>query len=187
MKPHGHLARIEGFRLALRLIEPSDAEYVYGLRTDTVLNAHLSQIIGTRDDQLNWIMKYKKREEAGKEYYYVIERLSDGQRCGLVRLYGISEGRFTWGSWILDSNKPPKAALESAVILYEIGFIVLGLNQAVFDVRKDNEHTLSFHTRFGAQKTGEDNDNCYFKYSRQQFENVDRQFYRRILKKSLRA
>ena len=84
-------------------------------------NVHLSKVTGTVGDQRRWIADYKAREAAGREFYYVIAR-SDGTRCGLVRLYDIGPDRFTWGSWILDHNKPPKAALESAVRIYDIGF-----------------------------------------------------------------
>jgi len=109
------LARIEGARLALRLIEPSDAEYVYGLRTDPAMNTHLSEVRGIAEDQRNWIIGYKNRERAGTEYYYVIERLSDGERCGLVRLYDIASLNITMGIVRLDANTIPNAEFESVV------------------------------------------------------------------------
>ena len=105
------LSRAEGPNLVLRLIEPADADYVHGLRSNAKYNTHLSAVTGTAGDQRRWIEAYKDREAAGREYYYVIER-KDGTRCGLVRLYDIGDGRFTWGSWILDENKPLKAAPE---------------------------------------------------------------------------
>jgi RimJ/RimL family protein N-acetyltransferase len=86
-----------------------------------------------------------------------------------VRLYDIEGDRFTWGSWILDANKPPKAALESAVLIYDIGFRAFGKARAVFDVRRDNARTLAFHRRFGATETGTDDQNVYFTYPRDRF------------------
>ncbi|TNE94711.1 MAG: N-acetyltransferase [Rhodobacteraceae bacterium] len=155
---------VTGPRLRLRLISPDDAEYVQGLRTDPTYNTHLSAVTGTAQDQRRWIEGYKAREQVGTEAYYVIERRDDERRCGLVRLYEIAEDRFTWGSWILDANKPSKAALESAVLIYEIGFEKLGLASAIFDVRRDNAHTLAFHRRFGATEVGQDQMNIYFHY-----------------------
>jgi len=99
----------------------------------------------------------------------VIERRSDAQRCGVVRLYDITEQQFTWGSWILDEHKPHKAALESAVLIYKIGFENIQKQKAVFDVRRDNAHTLSFHRRFGAIETGSDEINIYFEYPKEKF------------------
>jgi len=163
------IARVEGPNLVLRLIRPDDAGYVHALRTDPAYNRHLSEVRGTVDDQREWIEAYRTREAAGREFYYVIER-KDGVRCGVVRLYDIDDERFTWGSWILDHNKPHKAALESAVLVYDVGFRELGLVEAVFDVRRDNERTIFFHRRFGARASGEDDTDTFFVYTRSRFE-----------------
>ena len=120
-----NLARVEGPNLILRLIRPEDADYVQALRTDPAYNRHLSEVRGTAEDQRSWIEGYKAREADLRELYYVIER-KDGTRCGLVRLYDIRADSFTWGSWILDYNKTRKAALESAVLSFGIGFEELG-------------------------------------------------------------
>ena len=162
------LARVEGPGLVLRLIEPEDAGYVYALRRDPAYNRHLSQVRGTAEDQRRWIESYKAREAALRELYYVIER-KDATRCGLVRLYDIDADSFTWGSWILDANKPAKAALESAVLVYKVAFDILGLAKATFDVRRDNDRTLAFHRRFGAKEIGRDDVNLYFEYPRSQY------------------
>lgn len=161
-------ARVEGPNLALRLIRPEDAGYVHALRRDPAYNRHLSEVRGTVDDQRRWIEAYKEREASLHELYYVIER-RDGTRCGLVRLYDIDAERFTWGSWILDGNKPPKAALESAVLVYSIGFDCLGLTRSDFDVRKKNARTLGFHSRFGANEIGRIGDDVLFTYPRSRF------------------
>lgn len=160
--------RLDGIRVSLRLVLLDDASYIHGLRTDPTYNSHLSAVTGTVEDQRSWIEDYKAREATGAEYYFVIER-KDGQRCGVVRLYDIMENQFTWGSWILDKNKPSKAALESAVLLYRTGFDILGFRKADFEVRHDNERTIAFHQRFGAKETGRDEINLYFEYSREKF------------------
>jgi len=162
-------APLSGLRLRLRPVELSDASYIYGLRTDSRYNLHLSAVTGTADDQRAWIERYLLREAGGCEVYFVIERLVDAQPCGAVRLYDIGTERFTWGSWILDTGKPAKAALESAVLVYDFGFGAMGLQYTGFEVRKDNHRTLSFHRRFGATETGEDDVNLYFIYTRSRF------------------
>lgn len=168
MTPDAHLEPIEGPNLTLRLIRPDDAEYVHSLRTDPAYNQHLSQVTGGVEDQRNWIIGYKGREAGRQELYYVIER-KDGIRCGLVRLYEITPESFTWGSWILDHNKPFKAALESAVLIYTIGFEALNIPKAVFDVRRENVHTISFHQRFKATMTHETDLDVFFEYTKEQF------------------
>jgi len=155
-------------RLRLRLIEPDDAAYVYGLRTDPAYNIHLSAVQGTAADQRRWIEGYKAREAELHELYYVIER-RDNVPCGLVRLYDITNESFTWGSWILDRNKPPKAALESAMLIYRVGLCQLDIPKAAFEVRRDNDHTIAFHRRFGATQTDETSVDLFFEYTKSQF------------------
>lgn len=161
---------VHGVRLRLRLVQPDDAEYIHGLRTDPAYNTHLSQVTGTAEDQRRWIEGYKEREAAGQEAYYLIERLDNGRRCGLVRLYDIDNDRFTWGSWILDANKPTKAALESAVLSLGVGFAELGRSLALIDVRHENTHATAFYRRFGMDQVGKDELNLYFEYPKSRFE-----------------
>lgn len=163
------IEQVDGSRLVLRLIRSEDADYLYGLRMNPAYNQHLSQLNGTVEDQRRWIENYKTREAAGQELYYLISR-HDGVNCGVVRLYGIEREQFTWGSWILDNNKPFKAALESAVLVYEIGFGVLQLQRAIFDVRRDNERVLNFHRHLGAQETHFDAQDIFFTYTRETFQ-----------------
>lgn len=160
---------VEGLRLRLRPVVPEDAAYIHGLRTDPRLSAHLSPVTGTAADQRAWIEGYMMREAAGTEVYFVIERRADGRPCGTVRLYGIAADRFTWGSWILDPGKPPKAALESAVLSFGFGFGALNLVRADIDVRRGNHRALGFYRRFGMTETGGDDLNVFFSYPRARF------------------
>lgn len=176
---HNHLEQIQGYRLCLRLVVPEDADFIHGLRIDPRYNAHLSAVTGSVEDQRKWIEQYKTREVAGHEYYYVIER-GNGVPCGVVRLYDFKDDSFTWGSWILDGNKPAKAALESAFLIYKAAFEVINLNRAIFDVRRENAHTISFHRRFGATETGADSEHIYFEYGRDRYLR-DRERYIKML------
>lgn len=164
-----HMERIEGPNLTLRLITPADAEYVHGLRTNPPYNFHLSEVRGTVADQYTWIEAYKIREAARQEFYYIITR-QDGTRCGTVRLYEITRERLTWGSWILDQNKPPKAALESALLSFEVAFDRLGLTLAQVNVRRANAHAEAFYRRFGMVETHSTKQDTFFIYTREKFE-----------------
>jgi RimJ/RimL family protein N-acetyltransferase len=176
MSPVAHVA---GSRLRLRLITPEDAPYVHGLRIDPLYNQHLSPVMGTAEDQRQWIERYKAQEALCQQLYYVIER-HDGTRCGLVRLYDIDGEQFTWGSWILDANKPPKAALESAVLSFGIGFDHLDLKVAKVDVRVENNHAQAFYRRLGMIETHRTAQDIFFDYPRKLFEET-RATYLQIL------
>lgn len=164
------LERVTGPNLALRLIRPDDAAYVYSLRSDSRYNTHLSTVTGTTEDQRNWIIAYKARETEGVEYYYIIERLSNGLPCGLVRLYDIEGDQFTWGSWVLDDNKPVKAALESAVLSFGVAFNMLGKQKGLIDVRTQNQRAIDFYRGFGMTQIRYDEETIYFNYPRERFE-----------------
>ena len=163
------IARVEGPNLILRLIKPDDAAYVHGLRTNPMYNGHLSKVTGTVQDQRAWIEGYQARESAGQEFYYVIER-KDGTRCGLVRLYDFDVESFSWGSWVLDENKTRKAALESAILSFGVGFDALGVQLVNVDVRVTNEHAAAFYRRLGMEETHRTDQDIFFNYTREKFD-----------------
>lgn len=181
MTSTSRIARVEGPNLILRLVQPDDAAYIYGLRTNRLYNRYLSEVRGTVEEQRYWIESYKAREADLQELYYVIER-RDSVRCGLVRLYGICDDRFIWGSWILDQNKTRLAALESAVLSFGVGFDCLKLSTAQVDVRIANEHAAFFYRRLGMTEIRRDDHDIYFAYTRTQFES-DRAGYMAIIEK----
>ncbi|MFD0858598.1 GNAT family N-acetyltransferase [Roseovarius aquimarinus] len=174
------VAQVTGPNLRLRLITPDDASYVYALRKDPRYSQHLSPVTGTVEDQRLWIEGYKTQEAECRQFYYVIER-HDGTRCGLVRLYDIEKDQFTWGSWILDANKPRKAALESVVLSFGIGFDHLNLWVAKVDVRVGNRHAEAFYRRLGMIETNRTEQDIFFDYPRRIFQET-RPCYLQLLK-----
>lgn len=174
------VAHVTGPRLRLRLITLEDAPYAHALRVDPLYSRYLSPVTGTAEDQRQWIERYKALEARCEQLYYVIER-HDGTRCGLVRLYDIHDAQFTWGSWILDANKPPKAALESAVLSFGIGFEHLDLKLAKVDVRVANTHAEAFYRRLGMIETHRTEQDIFFDYPRALFEKT-RASYLQLLK-----
>tara|TARA_B110000238_G_scaffold119616_1_gene129614 strand:+ start:197 stop:757 length:561 start_codon:yes stop_codon:yes gene_type:complete len=162
------IARVEGPNLILRLIKPDDAAYVHGLRTNPFYNSHLSKITGTVQDQRAWIEGYQAREAARQEFYYVIER-KDGTRCGLVRLYDFDVESFSWGSWILDESKPRKAALESALLSFGVGFELFQRDLAKVNVRVTNTDATAFYRRLGMTETHQTAQDIFFYYPHARF------------------
>jgi hypothetical protein len=176
---NSNLASFQGPNIALRLIQPEDAHYLHALRVNPTYNQHLSAVQGSAEGQRRWIEDYKSREAEECEFYYIIER-KDGRACGAVRLYNIDADSFTWGSWILDANKPPKAALESAVLSFGIGFEVLERKIANVDVRVANVKAQIFYRRFNMVQSHSNETDIFFTYERSQFE-ADRDGHMAIL------
>lgn len=185
MQDH-HISGVESPRLRLRLVETDDAAYIHRLRTSPEYNQHLSPVTGTQDDQRAWIEGYKVQEATGHQLYFVVERLDTQMPCGLVRLYDIVDDRFTWGSIILDQTKPPKAALEVAVLSFGVGFEALGKPLALVDVRRDNTHATAFYRRFGMTEVSSDEQDIFFEYSADQFRR-DKPRHLRVIEEATRG
>lgn len=166
--------------ISFHLVDIHDAEFILKLRSDKQKNRHLSSAQCSIEAQKNWIIEYKKREHIKQEYYYIISNL-DAEDLGVVRLYDFKKDSFCWGSWILKSGAASYAAIESALLVYEIAFNQLGFLQSHFDVRKENTKVVKFHQRFGASIIKEDPLNYYFVIEKSTY-NLAKSKYKKFFK-----
>ena len=140
-----------------RLVEVEDAKFINSLRVDSKYNQYLSSVDGSILQQEKWIIDYKKREKLNQEYYFIIHRNSDSQPIGTVRIYDFlgNKDSFCWGSWILNEKKTRYAALECAILIYDLAFFEFGFNRCHMDIRKDNLKVIEFHKKLGVKIIGE--------------------------------
>ena len=92
--------------------------------TNPAYNSHLSTVTGTVEDQRSVDRGLQVPGGCqGQEFYYVIERKGwhAVRPCPALRYRGGELSRGAAGS--LDESKPRKAALESAVLIYEVGLM----------------------------------------------------------------
>ena len=153
-----------GFVSHVRFVEPEDAEFICRLRADPALNSHISHSSPDVVAQRHWIERYKTREAAGEEYYFVIRHR--GADLGVVRIYDFQGTSFCWGSWIILPTRPPGLVTFSAVLIYEMGFDCLGFAQSHFDVRLENRKVIDFHLRSGAEPTESNDLDQFFVFPR---------------------
>lgn len=158
------MIKLESKTIILRLVEECDAKFILKLRNDSKYNKFLSEVVDDLNAQKEWIKRYKLKEKAGTQFYFIIERL-DGTPCGTVRIYDLREDSFCWGSWILNNDKTRLAAIESAFLIYKFGFEYLNYKKSHFDVMKGNDKVVSFHKKMGAEIVSEDEQNYYFEIS----------------------
>jgi RimJ/RimL family protein N-acetyltransferase len=168
--------RIGGRSIDLRPAEADDAEFVLKLRLDPALNTHLSATTPALEPQREWIRRARLDPA---QYYFIIED-KQGQPVGTVRIYDLQPDSFCWGSWILQPGAPRKAAIESALLVYEFAFYRLGFARCHFDVRKQNTRVVDFHQRFGAKIVGETADDHLFHFFKADYE-ATREQYRAFL------
>ena len=158
---------IIGKNINFRLVEIEDAEFILNLRLKK--GEFLSATNPNLIEQENWIKSYKKREESGEEYYFIIEN-KNGLRAGTIRLYDIDykTKTFTFGSFIVDRQSKSihkLSAFEAINLIFEFAFEKLSLNNCFFDCRKKNRKANDFYIRFGAKIIKEDDLDYFYKFS----------------------
>lgn len=160
---------ITGPNLLLRLATEDDSSFIISLRSQHTNDGYISRGSETITEQFNWIKEYKLREQRHQEYYFIIEN-HNGAKIGTVRIYDFSDGIFNWGSWILSSNKPQKAALESTLLSMGFAFRALHFDAAIVSVHPRNSKALSFYRRLEMHEIMERKKEIIFLYSKSKFE-----------------
>jgi len=144
---HGY--QVEGKAFRLRPIEDGDAEFVVELRTSGERARYLNKVVPSTDAQLKWLDDYYQREN---DYYFVIERINDKRREGLIALYEVNPGarEAEWGRWII--SPASMSALESVIMIMDFAFDQLGLKRVFSFTLSDNTPVNSFHESCGFRR-----------------------------------
>jgi RimJ/RimL family protein N-acetyltransferase len=138
-----HDIHIKGFAFRLRPIALSDAKFIVELRNDSTLTKYLHPISPLVKDQEAYLENYFTREG---DYYFVIERMNPE---GLIALYNIDKNakKAEFGRWVL--RRGSQAAVESALLLYQVAFNHLNLERVYCHTIKENHKVVSFHNSCG--------------------------------------
>lgn len=144
-----HDVNVIGHGFRLRPIGDADAEFVLSLRGNRDKSRYLHPISGGLEGQLRWLSAYYSRPG---DYYFVVEKISDGNSEGLISIYDVREIEKTaeWGRWILVPGSI--AATESAWLIYRVAFEHLELSSVVCRTVADNAQVVSFHESCGIRR-----------------------------------
>lgn len=155
------------YSITLREVKETDAEYIFGLRTDKKYSKYISSVSNEVQAQRDYISSYLSSNAVSRSsFFFIMENKGTDLRCGTVRIYNFSHNCFEWGSWILDENKSRFAAMETAIFVYEFAFNNLGFEKSEFEVNRENEKVISYHLKSGAKIIGEDEKNYYFRITK---------------------
>jgi RimJ/RimL family protein N-acetyltransferase len=165
---------VRGKNIYLREVTLDDAQFILDLRTDPAKGKHLSKTSPDLQQQQEFINQYHRSRE---DFYFIICDWADA-KLGTVRIYDIQGDSFCWGSWILKTNSPTSAAVESALLIYDFSFFSLHYKRSHFDVRKENRTVIEFHLRFGAQIVGETDFDFLFSYDLEAFLKIRKRYAR---------
>jgi len=142
-----HNIHVEGLAYSLRPVKPSDAEFIFDIRSSSPERQRYLHAIGASvDSQSEWIDSYLAREN---DYYWVIERKATGCNEGLIGIYDVDQERGTaeWGRWILRPSS--LGAVESALLIYRAAFQYIKLKSLYCITVADNKPVVSFHDSCG--------------------------------------
>ena len=141
----------EKYGLTFRLVQETDAEFIYQLRTNPNLNKYIHDVEGGVEGQIKWIRNYKLREEEGTDYYFIF--FKNDKPVGLNRIYSIHDKTYTGGSWVMAPNSPMEVVVAVPLIKREIAFEILGMEyEDDYDgVHIDNKKVIKFNMLFGCK------------------------------------
>ncbi|MGL5428822.1 MAG: GNAT family N-acetyltransferase [Cetobacterium sp.] len=155
------MKKIFGKLINLKPVRVEDAEFILELRQDENLNQYISSTSASLENQREWITNYLERENKEKEFYFIVED-KNYNPCGTVRLYSIEDKEATWGSFMLNSNRPNGASYEVIELSLNFGFEELNLEKILLDVRKDNNKAIHIYEKVGFNRVREDELNYYY-------------------------
>ncbi|HEY3857325.1 MAG TPA: GNAT family N-acetyltransferase [Verrucomicrobiae bacterium] len=147
-----HDLTLSGFGFGLRPVEEKDAEFIVEIRTaDPERTRFLHPIPPDAQAQREWIARYLQREN---DYYWVVQRLDNGQSEGVIGIYDINPTVPTaeWGRWVLRHSS--LAAPESALLVYRAAFELIKLESIYCMTVADNKPVVSFHDSCGLRREG---------------------------------
>ena len=144
-----HGLAMEGPAFRLRPVRLYDAAFIVQLRSDPERARYLHPGATDVPSQERWLRDYFDRSG---DYYFVIEHRATGVREGTAGIYNTDpEAKSAeWGRWIL--RRGSFAAVESACLVYRLGFEALGLDSMYCRTIVDNASALAFHDSFGVQR-----------------------------------
>jgi RimJ/RimL family protein N-acetyltransferase len=152
-----HSLTIDGPAFRLRPVCIEDAAFIAALRADPGRGRYLHRGPAGAVCQREWLETYFARNG---DYYFLIENGATGAPEGTVGIYNAAwslEGSghrlqrdAEWGRWIL--RRGSLAALESACLVYRVGFEMLDLDSLYCRTIVENASAVAFHDSFGMER-----------------------------------
>jgi hypothetical protein len=157
------------YGITLVAVDPVDASFIIGLRTDAKKSRFISSTDTDLQNQINWINEYKKRENKGEEYYFIgIDEF--GEKFATYRIYNIKNNTAEIGSWVTKPGyNKAQNSIKIDIIMKEFVFEALKFSTLNFEVRLKNTSVLRYHKMFGPIILKETENDIFFLLHREDF------------------
>jgi RimJ/RimL family protein N-acetyltransferase len=144
-----HSLEIDGSAFRLRPVRLEDAAFIVELRSDPERGRYLHRGCTGTSSQEEWLRKYFKTPG---DFYFIIENRFSGTREGTAGIYNVDPTHrgAECGRWIL--RRGSLAAVESACLVYRLGFEQLALDALYCRTIAENASALAFHDSFGVER-----------------------------------
>lgn len=152
-----HSLTIDGPAFRLRPVRREDAEFIAQLRSDPERCRYLHRAPPGTSAQEKWLAEYFERSG---DYYFLIENRATRLPEGTAGIYNAGwsidggtdrlQRDAEWGRWVL--RRGSLAALESACLVYRLGFEMLDLDSIYCRTILENASALAFHESFGLER-----------------------------------
>jgi RimJ/RimL family protein N-acetyltransferase len=141
-----HDIQIEGKNFRLRPVTIGDSEFIIQLRSDPRRSRFIHPTSPRISDQHEWLQRYFER---GGDFYFLVERAKTFESEGTIAIYDVDETKrcAEWGRWVLIPGSA--AAVESAVLIYQVAFSVLNLDMVYCHTVVENSEVVRFHQTYG--------------------------------------
>jgi RimJ/RimL family protein N-acetyltransferase len=139
---------MDGDVFRLRPVEMEDAAFIVELGADRNRSRYLHRDATDLEAQRRWLGSYFERPG---DYYFLIENRGTGEREGTAGIYNLDRIFAEWGRWIVLEGS--RAAVESARLIYRVGFDVLALESIYCRTVVEDISTVRFHQSFGLERT----------------------------------
>jgi hypothetical protein len=150
------------FGYHFRLVEVDDAEFILSLRTHAKLSRYINATSDLVEEQIKWLKAYKKREQAGEDFYIMCLKEDGTTKLGLNRIYDIKATDFEFGSWVYLTNAGANASILGDLFVKSLAFEQLGFKTARLSVRKENKRVLWYTKSFNPTIVDEDELSYFF-------------------------
>jgi len=145
-----HKIHIKGFAYALRPVELEDAEFIVEVRTPDHTR-FMHQIVRTVEAQREWLERYFQRPS---EYYFVVERMGNRSREGLVGLLDFDNKNESAQMGRLVLRPGSFAAAETALLTLRLAFDTFHLDEVWGFTTTENLPMIAYIESCGFERWG---------------------------------